>query len=467
MAKSKRHNSQKAVPSSFPWVPASLTFLFVGALGLGSRVVQPKTPEILGGELPVVSAQSATPDPTDFGELPVASALPSLQLASVLFDSQATPPPEAPSALTLEPEAESKPPPEVSVPPVPASASEPEPAPKPDATVPQAPEPAPKPDAAVSSASEPAILSEARGKASPLSPPRLAAPSLVKKSSKPATRASTAKAHSLFTPASTTSRRSKTKRPSSLDSQPSGGALSLFSFQATPQPKAKRTTPRKPAKRLPLPPRNELEAAERVVAEQVAFLSKRTAAKRPFPATPKRAASRAQALVSSAPRRPPAHWFSPPKSPPPKAQPSLAQLRPPILAEPYIKTPESLQSDKLTRASAAGWTGLVGQLLDRGAPVQGRNATGATALHAASEAGHWPVVRLLLSRGADPSQTDAVGWTPLMNAIYRNKLAVVQELLAAGSALQTKDGRGTSVAHLARASRDSMIRKLVLERLSE
>jgi ankyrin repeat protein len=80
----------------------------------------------------------------------------------------------------------------------------------------------------------------------------------------------------------------------------------------------------------------------------------------------------------------------------------------------------------LMEAFTGGDVGVVQWLLDRGAPVNGRQDGGAmeggTALSLATSFGHIPVVRLLLERGADPLLASYVGFTPLMWASAKNRL---------------------------------------------
>lgn len=59
---------------------------------------------------------------------------------------------------------------------------------------------------------------------------------------------------------------------------------------------------------------------------------------------------------------------------------------------------------------------VAGLLIERGAPLNLRGATGETPLHCAAYVGHVKIVRLLLESGADPTITDDFGCTPLVSA---------------------------------------------------
>jgi ankyrin repeat protein len=56
------------------------------------------------------------------------------------------------------------------------------------------------------------------------------------------------------------------------------------------------------------------------------------------------------------------------------------------------------------------------ELLDSGAPVDGRAPDGSTSLHRAAREAHAALVELLLARGADPALADTAGWTALHHA---------------------------------------------------
>ncbi|HEX7130974.1 MAG TPA: ankyrin repeat domain-containing protein [Iamia sp.] len=101
------------------------------------------------------------------------------------------------------------------------------------------------------------------------------------------------------------------------------------------------------------------------------------------------------------------------------------------------------QIRQLHRAARQGQHGEVAQVLASGAPVDGRNPAGVTALGLAAMRGHLPVVTLLLEAGADPNASDAHGFSILMSAVEFPHAAVVRELINAGARVDdaAPDGR--------------------------
>jgi hypothetical protein len=75
------------------------------------------------------------------------------------------------------------------------------------------------------------------------------------------------------------------------------------------------------------------------------------------------------------------------------------------------------QPTDLLQAARAGRTKEIETAIAAGAPVDGRDLSGRTALMLAAENGHAAAVRLLLDRGADPNARDARGWTPYLFAL--------------------------------------------------
>ncbi|MEN9677133.1 MAG: Glucans biosynthesis protein [Verrucomicrobiota bacterium] len=76
----------------------------------------------------------------------------------------------------------------------------------------------------------------------------------------------------------------------------------------------------------------------------------------------------------------------------------------------------SFGTTPLTWAALTGKREMAVALLDRGAPVDGRNSDGGTALHAAGFMGYGDVVELLVRRGADVNLPSTSGETPLHSA---------------------------------------------------
>lgn len=94
-------------------------------------------------------------------------------------------------------------------------------------------------------------------------------------------------------------------------------------------------------------------------------------------------------------------------------------------ASPAALTDASVLCD----ASGKGQTGVVSKLLSLGAPPNGRDRSGATALHRAAFGGHSETARALVAAGADPSLKDlahgstAPGW-----ASYAGHTELAREL---------------------------------------
>lgn len=73
-------------------------------------------------------------------------------------------------------------------------------------------------------------------------------------------------------------------------------------------------------------------------------------------------------------------------------------------------------------------------LLDRGAPIEGKNLTGFTALHHAAEAGSLEAAEVLIARGAKLDTTNRNGATPRETAAERGNSGVVAALDKASAA---------------------------------
>jgi ankyrin repeat protein len=93
--------------------------------------------------------------------------------------------------------------------------------------------------------------------------------------------------------------------------------------------------------------------------------------------------------------------------------------------------------------------GVVGLLMDRGAPVDGRDGLGNTPLHLAASCGRTPLVRCLLDRGAPVNARNFAGETPLMCAMDSGATATAEVLIARGAHVNAKDRRGNSPLHRA------------------
>ncbi|XP_037619996.1 cyclin-dependent kinase 4 inhibitor B [Sebastes umbrosus] len=108
--------------------------------------------------------------------------------------------------------------------------------------------------------------------------------------------------------------------------------------------------------------------------------------------------------------------------------------------------------DKLTTAAATGNTAEVEDLLRAGAPVNGLNCYGRTALQVMMM-GSSPVAQVLLTHGADPSVTDgSTGATPLHDAARTGFLDTVRLLVQFLADPQAKDNTNNRPIDLARDS---------------
>ena len=94
----------------------------------------------------------------------------------------------------------------------------------------------------------------------------------------------------------------------------------------------------------------------------------------------------------------------------------------------------SLSSTVLGLAVRYGTIGIVGLLLDCGAPVTEEDASDKTALHTAAYRGHVGMVKLLLDPGAAiNAQSRGTGATPLAEAVLMAHETAVQTLLVRGA----------------------------------
>src|SRR5580765_6530746 len=86
-------------------------------------------------------------------------------------------------------------------------------------------------------------------------------------------------------------------------------------------------------------------------------------------------------------------------------------------------------------------------ILDKGAPVNGRDGAGNTPLMQEAIYGDLACMRLLLERGADVNATNAAGSTPLMRAAHDFKKT--RELVARGAAVNVHSALGNTPLMLA------------------
>ncbi|MED6271487.1 hypothetical protein CHARACLAT_020774 [Characodon lateralis] len=106
--------------------------------------------------------------------------------------------------------------------------------------------------------------------------------------------------------------------------------------------------------------------------------------------------------------------------------------------------------DELTTAAAKGHMAEVETLLLKGAPVNGVNCFGRTALQVVMM-GSSPVAQLLLTHGADPNVADrSTRATPLHDAARAGFLDTVRLLVEAGADPQARDNSNRLPVDLAR-----------------
>lgn len=105
---------------------------------------------------------------------------------------------------------------------------------------------------------------------------------------------------------------------------------------------------------------------------------------------------------------------------------------------------EEARSLGLVLAAAEGAAPTLGDLLKRGAKVDGENRSGYTALAMAVRWGEDELVRQLLAAGADPGRPTRSRYeaTPLMESTRDGRTALAKVLLAAGAPVNHRDRHG-------------------------
>jgi serine/threonine-protein phosphatase 6 regulatory ankyrin repeat subunit B len=105
-------------------------------------------------------------------------------------------------------------------------------------------------------------------------------------------------------------------------------------------------------------------------------------------------------------------------------------------------------------------------LIRRGAAVAVRPhyglMRGATLLHNAAEAGTPRTIQALLQAGADVNARTASGWTALMVAASRGHLAAVHALLRAGADMEARNAQGQTAMALAQLRRKVKVARALL-----
>ncbi len=103
----------------------------------------------------------------------------------------------------------------------------------------------------------------------------------------------------------------------------------------------------------------------------------------------------------------------------------------------------------LLLAARVGDAAQVRSLVARGAPLDGQDRSGATALMAAAANGHAEAVQALIASGADVNLKDASGRTALMAAAANRQAGIVAALIAAKADVQVRDAEGKTTLILA------------------
>lgn len=126
-----------------------------------------------------------------------------------------------------------------------------------------------------------------------------------------------------------------------------------------------------------------------------------------------------------------------------------------------LDTPYEEGRTALYYAASRGDEALVRRLIDLGAQVDARDASGATPLIAAlrSPVTEWSTAKLLLDKGAAINAADINGRTPLMEAVLRapemldtgGQIEMVAGLLSAGAEPDRVDTMGAAAMHYAAA----------------
>ena len=110
---------------------------------------------------------------------------------------------------------------------------------------------------------------------------------------------------------------------------------------------------------------------------------------------------------------------------------------------------ESFADDPtLHELAARGDPARIALLINRGEPVDVRDAAGRTPLHVAAERAHLFAAMMLLAKGADPNARDAEKQTPLHLAAGGDsstdgeRMQIVKVLIAKGSDRAARDAHG-------------------------
>ncbi|NOR71400.1 MAG: ankyrin repeat domain-containing protein [Methylomarinum sp.] len=117
--------------------------------------------------------------------------------------------------------------------------------------------------------------------------------------------------------------------------------------------------------------------------------------------------------------------------------------------------------DSLFAAAILGKTERIKFLLASGVDVNGKTATGRTAMMAASFNGNIRVARVLLAYGADVNLIDNLGSSALMDAVIFGNGELVELLITSGADVKVEDNQKTSVLEKAKRTKSTTIIKIL------
>ena len=122
----------------------------------------------------------------------------------------------------------------------------------------------------------------------------------------------------------------------------------------------------------------------------------------------------------------------------------------------------AMSATALHEAATRGDTAVLRQQLQQGAPVDGRDGAGRTALLAATHANQVEAARLLVAAGADVNAKDAIQDSPYLYAGARGLLEILQLTLAHGADLRsTNRYGGTALIPAAERGHVEAVRTLI------
>ncbi|MCF6252054.1 MAG: ankyrin repeat domain-containing protein [Methylococcaceae bacterium] len=121
----------------------------------------------------------------------------------------------------------------------------------------------------------------------------------------------------------------------------------------------------------------------------------------------------------------------------------------------------SADADNLFSAAILGKSDRVKSILADGIDVNGRTATGRTAIMGACFNGNVRVARVLLAYGADVNLADNQGSTAIMDAVIYGREQLVKLLITAGANVNAVDKQNVSVIEKAKKTHNDNIIKIL------